>query len=132
MVLHVLRQIVPPVPSGNDTQSAHAYYEYLHAQYLAGIPGDRTTILTTGPMWIAIYAIILILFFYLYVRFLTHTHHPKGDLYGSVSFAGSILERIGKVSIFTVIVSIAVTLWAIYFIMTQILHGQLYYGVLYY
>ena len=120
------------VPSGNDSQHAKAYYNYLQAAYLNHILGNRTDILWTGPFWIAFFATIMILFFYFYTRKLLSTHREKGEMYGAASFAGSILERIGPVSLFTWLISGVVTLWAIYFIVIHLLFGQLYYGVLYY
>ena len=125
-VLLWVNRILQQIPSGNDSQHVHQYYDHLQAAYLASIPRDRTQILWSGPFWIAFYAVLLIVFFYIYTRFLLRVHRTKGELYGAASFAGSILERIGPVSVFTWIISAVVTLWAIYFIVTQILYGQIY------
>lgn len=123
---------MPPIiptavpPSGSDTAAAQAYYNYLYRQYLEAIPAHRTEILWSGPFWIALWAVVLIGFFYLYTRYASYTHRRHGALYGVSSFAGSILERIGPVSRFLRIVWAAIVLWALYFVVTHILFGQIY------
>lgn len=114
------------VPSGNTSDLAKAFYNYLFAHALGVIPGDRTQILWTGPFWIAFFAFILILFFFFYSRYLQRVHRKKGELYGASSFAGSILERIGSVALFSKLVWTVIVLWALYFIVTQIMYGQIY------
>lgn len=113
-------------PSGSDSAAAQAYYGWLYGQYLSGIPAPRTEILWTGPFWIALWAVILIAFFYLYARYANRTHRQHGELYGVASFAGSILERIGKIAVFSYAVWGAIVLWALYYIVTHSLFGQVY------
>ena len=114
------------IPSGNTTEAARAYYDYLLSRALAAIPGDRTQILWSGPAWIAFFAVILVLFFFFYALYLNRVHRTKGELYGASSFAGSILERIGPVSLFSWLVWGLIVAWALYFIVAQILNGQIY------
>jgi hypothetical protein len=47
-------------------------------------------------------------------------------MYGASSFGGSILERIGPLSMFSWVVWGLIIAWALYFIVTQILYGQIY------
>ena len=114
------------VPSGNSSQAAQDFYNYLHAHFLAVIPGDRTHILWTGPIWIAVFAVILVGFFFLYSMYLSRVHRKRGEMYGASSFGGSILERIGPLSMFSWVVWGLIIAWALYFIVTQILYGQIY------
>ncbi len=120
--------IVPTAlpPSGSDSQTAQAYYNYMYSHYLSAIPSQPTEIRWTGPFWIAVWGIVLIGFFFLYTRFALRVHRKHGALYGVSSFAGSILERIGPASLFVRIMWVAVVLWAAYFVVTHILFGQVY------
>ncbi len=112
--------------SGNDSEHAQQYYQYIYSHYLQNIPADRTHILASGPFWIALWAAILIIFFALYAFSLNHAHRKQGEMYGASSFAGAILERIGTVSAFTIVISSMIIVYALYFIVTHILFGQVY------
>lgn len=114
------------VPTGNSSSATQAYYQYLYSHYYSAIPADRTQILWNGPIWIAVFAFFLIVFFFFYAYFLKNAHRKSGELYEATSFAGSILERIGPVSIFSWFLIILFTAWSIYYIVVQILHGQIY------
>ena len=114
------------IPTGNDTKAAKAYYDYLFSTYFHQMPVLRTDILWTGPFWIAFWAVILIVFFYLYSRYFSSVHRKKGELYGAASFAGAILERIGQVSILNWTIITFLTGVAIYFIVFHILEGFIY------
>ncbi len=113
-------------PSGSDSQTVQAYYNYMYSQYLSAIPSHPTDIRWTSVFWIAVWGVVLIGFFFLYTRFSSRAHRTHGGLYGVSSFAGSILERIGPASIFVRVVWIAVVLWTAYFVVTHILFGQVY------
>lgn len=113
-------------PSGNDSQTVQRYYDYLYQQSLQKIPEDRTQILWSGPFWIALWAAVLILFFFFYANYFQHAHRESGELYAPVSFAGAILERIGTVALFSKIVWTAIVFWGLYYIVTHILWGQVY------
>ncbi len=117
---------MPPPPSGHSSQAAQAYYNWLYQNYLGAIPGDRTLLNLTNPGWIALYFVVIAVFFFLYTRYMNRVHRKEGELYGVVSFAGTVLERIGPVGVFTWAVSIGIFLWAAYYWITQILHGQVY------
>ena len=114
------------MPSGNTSQSAEAIYQHMWAQRFNEIPEDRVHILWLGPFWVLVFAIVLIGFFYLYSLHLQSAHRKHGSLYGVMSFAGTILERIGPVSPFSWVLWVVTTLWALYFIITHILLGQNY------
>lgn len=113
-------------PSGNSTEATHAYYNWLYAQYLGSIPAPRTTIYWEGPFFIALWAVVLIGGFFFLAWFGNRTHRSRGELYGVSSFAGSILERIGPISRFSWVVWIATTLWALYYLVSHVLAGQVY------
>lgn len=114
------------VPTGNTSEVAKAYYDHLFAHYIQVIPLDRTQILWSGPFWIAFWALILIVFFFVYSKYLQSVHREEGELYGSASFAGSILERIGRVALFSYIVWAFIIAYGIYYIVVQTLRGQIY------
>jgi len=116
----------PTAPSGSSSQAADAYYQWLWAQRLAQNPSERTSILWSGPFWIALWAVILILFFFFYVTYVPRTHRKKGALYGVASFAGSILERIGPPSVFQLVMWFTIFLWALYYLVTTMIEGQIY------
>ncbi|MDQ6905220.1 MAG: hypothetical protein M3176_00180 [Chloroflexota bacterium] len=113
-------------PSGHDSRATHAYYDWLYGQYLRRIPVPRTHILWSGPLWIALWAVVLIGFFFLFAFRFKQSHRKGGALYGVSSFAGSILERIGPVSWLNWISWAVITLWALYFIVRHSFFGQVY------
>jgi hypothetical protein len=113
-------------PSGNTSQAAQQYYDYIYGQYLKKIPTDRTQIMWSGPFWIAFWAITLILFFFFYSYFFQRVHREAGELYAPVSFAGAILERIGSIALLSKLVWTFITLSGLYYIITHILWGQVY------
>jgi di/tricarboxylate transporter len=114
------------VPSGNTTAAAHAYYNYLWAQYLGSIPPDRTQLLWSGIFYEALFLVALTLLFYLYARYALRTHRNRGEMYGIQSFAGSILERMGPMSVLEITIWVILILWVLYYIVTQIIGGYIY------
>ncbi|MDQ6737675.1 MAG: hypothetical protein M3Z30_08245 [Gemmatimonadota bacterium] len=116
----------PATPAGSTSAAAHQYYEYLYGQYYMNIPAERTTILWSGPAYVAIWGIVLIGFFFLFAWSFQRVHRTHGELYGVSSFAGSILERIGPASKLTIAVWIAVTLWSLFYAIIQCVHGYIY------
>jgi hypothetical protein len=114
------------LPTGSTPAEVEAFYEQLLSNYITQIPTDRTEILWAGPIAIAFFAAVLIGFFFFYSYYFNRSHRSKGELYGAASFAGSILERIGPISIFSWVVWIAVALWALYYIMSLTLNGFTY------
>ncbi len=116
----------PRAPTGNTSAAAKAYYQWLYAHYFAAIPAERTSILWSGPFYIFLFIFVLAAFLFLYAWYFNRVHRKQGELYGVLSFAGVILERIGPVGLFTIIVSIAIVIWAAYFWITQILYGVVY------
>jgi hypothetical protein len=114
------------MPTGNDAQTAEAYYDYLTAHALQAIPAPRTEILWTGPLWIALFATSLILFFMGYSLWFQHRTLRHDELYGVISFGGTVLERIGAIPLFERVVWGAIVAWALFAMISQAL-GGLYY-----
>lgn len=114
------------IPCGSSSEAAQEYYAWIWSNYLDRIPVPRTSILWSGPFWIAIWSVVLIGFFFFYCWYLNRVHRKEGEMYGVSSFAGSILERIGRVATFSYIVWGAIALWALYFIVAHIAYGQTY------
>ena len=114
------------VPTGNTTAAAHGFYNYLWANYLQSIAAPRTKILWSGPVYIFIFVVVLTLFFFLYAKYGIRTHRSRGEMYGIMSFAGSILERIGPLSLLEIFFWVVLTVWVLYYIITMILSGYIY------
>ena len=114
------------MPTGNDAQTAEAYYDYLTAHALAAIPAPRTEILWTGPLYIALFATVLILFFAGYSLWFQKRTLRHDELYGVISFGGTILERIGAIPAFERLVWLGIVVWALYYMISQAIGGQYY------
>ena len=114
------------MPTGSDAQTAEAYYDSLTAHALQAIPAPRTEILWTGPLWIALFATSLVLFFMGYSLWFQHRTLRHDELYGVISFGGTVVERIGGIPIFERVIWGVLTAWAAYAMISQAL-GGLYY-----
>ena len=114
------------MPTGNDAQTAEAYYDYLLAHSLAAIPAPRTEILWTGPLYIALFATVLILFFAGYSLWFQQRTLRHDELYGVISFGGTILERIGAIPAFERLIWGVIVIWALYYLVSQALGGFYY------
>ena len=114
------------MPTGNDAQTAEAYYDYLLAHSLEAIPAPRTEILWTGPLFMALFAIILILFFMGYSMWFQHRTLRHDELYGVISFGGTILERIGRIPAFEGVVWGVLVIWTLFEMISQALIGLYY------
>jgi hypothetical protein len=116
------------MPTGDDAQTAQAYYDYLTAHALAAqaAVAPRTEIIWAGPLAIVFFAAILILFFMLYSLYFQQRTRRHDELYGVVSFGGKILERAGGIPIFERVVWGGVVIYALYVTVTDILFGQIY------
>ncbi len=90
------------IPTGHTSEVVQDYYQYLYGRYYGTIPLDRAEgILTSSIVTVFAWGAILILAFFLLTYSLKHAHRRRGELYEAVSFAGSLLERNGRVSAFT-------------------------------
>ncbi len=116
---------LPRSPSGHLTPQVHLLYQWLYANYFGSIPAQRVTELWSGPLYIFGFIAVLALSFWVYAR-MANAHRDKGELYGVESFGGMVLERIGRVDVFTYVISVMIILWAGYFLVTAILYGQVY------
>ena len=114
------------MPTGSDAETAQAYYDLLTAKALQEIPAPRTEILWTGPLWFALFATVLILFFMCYSLWFQHRTLRHDELYGVISFEGRILERIGAIPTFEKVLWAGVVIWSLFLLITQTL-GGLYY-----
>lgn len=113
-------------PSGNDSAAAQAVYQELYAHYLSAIPLQRTEILWSGPIFIAIFAVTLAAFFFLLAFTLRHVNAREGRLLELTAFAGHLTERVGRLARFSFYVWSAVVIWAAYFAIKHILFGMVY------
>lgn len=114
------------MPTGNDAAVAEAYYDQLLAHALREIPAPRTEILWTGPLWMALFAAILILFFMGYSLWFQQRTLRHDELYGAISFGGTVLERIGAIPTFERVIWGVIVVWALFIMISQTL-GGLYY-----
>lgn len=108
---------------GDTSEFVQQYYEQIWANNIQGIPVPRTDILLSGPFYIFLWAAILIGFFYFYTRSFQNVHREKGELYGAASFAGSILERIGRIASFSILVWLLVIIVAVYYTVMLTIRG---------
>lgn len=112
--------------SGSDSAAAQAINQQLYIGYLDRIPTHRTEILWSGPIYIALFAFVLIGLLFLFVYKLRHVNLIQSKLYELTSFSGQIDERIGKISTFNFISWIGFIVWAGYFAVKHILFGVSY------
>ncbi len=116
---------MPPAPSGHSSVVVTQYYHWLYANYLASIPAERIFDLWSGPVYIFGFLFILALSLWLYA-IVAQAHRSRGELYAVESFGGVILERIGPIDWFTIILSLMMVVWALYFLITQGMYGAVY------
>lgn len=112
--------------SGNDSAAAQAVFDNLYAEYLRSIPVYRTDVLWSGPIYIAIYAIILIVLFWLLSFHLTRTGGASPRLYHLTSFDQQLTERVGSLALFSYVAWATVIAWAAYFGIKQAIYGLIY------
>lgn len=112
--------------SGSDSASVQAVYDNLYASYLGRIPVHRTEILWTGPLFIALFAAVLIGFFFLLSFSLRHVGARKNRIHELTSFAGQLTERIGTIAVFSCAVWATIVAWAAYIAIKQALFGLIY------
>ncbi|MBD1549606.1 hypothetical protein [Roseibium aggregatum] len=112
--------------NGNDTAAAQAVFDNLYAHYLQSIPVYRTDILWSGPVYIALYALVLIGGFWLLSFHLSRTGGANPKLYHLTSFEGHLTERVGKLALFSYFAWGTVIAWAAYFAIKQALYGLIY------
>lgn len=113
-------------PSGSDSAAAQAVFQHLYSQYLSNIPLQRTEILWSGPIYIAIYSFVLIGFFFLLAFTLRHANAHESRLLELTDFAGQLTERVGRLAWFSFFVWLGVVVWAAYFAVKQALFGLAY------
>ncbi len=113
-------------PSENDSAAAQAVYQELYAQYLNAIPFERTEILWSGPIFIAIFAVTLAAFFFLLAFTLRHVNATEDRLLELTDFAGQLTEGVGRLGRFNFYVWGAVVVWAGYFAIKHMLFGMVY------
>jgi len=112
--------------NGNDSAAAQAVFDNLYAHYLQSIPVYRIDILWSGPVYIALYSVILIVFFWLLSFWLRRTGGANPRLYRLTSFEGHLTERVGRLALFSYIVWATVIIWAAWFAIKQALYGLIY------
>ncbi len=114
------------VPSGNTGQAVQQYYDYLWSQRLGEITVPQIFIDWWGPIWFGIMALILFFAFMLFSLTFNSVHRGRRHLYGPVSFAGQLFERIGPPALFGMFIWTVVALAGLYYMVEQIIRGQTY------
>jgi hypothetical protein len=115
------------IPTGDTTEVVQAYYDYLYSMYYADTIRNRATgIMWSSPFKIASWGTALVLVFLLLTVSLYYVHRGRDELYEATSFAGSVLERNGKVSLFTWSLMAALFVVAMYLGIRFIFLGFLY------
>lgn len=114
------------MPTGNDPQTVQAYYDALLSKRLESVGADAVRLDLTSLAWAALFAFVLIGFFFLYTWSFRRVHRSQGDLYGATRFGGAMLERIGRASKLSWAAWIGTVLYAAYFFVDHLLRGQYY------
>ena len=115
------------LPTGSDSETARVYYDSLFAFYYDQMPDNRATeIWWAMPRDVFMWLGIMLLVFFLYAYVFLSTHRGEGDLHETTSFAGSILERGGKVSAFTWVIIAMLFGLALFYVVWNIRDGYLY------
>ncbi len=115
------------IPTGNTSEIAQAYYNYLYSYYYAKIPVNRaTTLHWQVTVEIFMWGLALIITFFLLTYLMYYTHRDRDELYEATSFAGSLLERGGKVDMLTWAIFFGLFIAAIYLSLKWIYQGYLY------
>lgn len=119
------------IPSGSSSQAVEALHKYLFSRYYNEIGlfytvnrADHLLWSSPGKIWAWGISLIILLFLLTYFAYYTHRNHD--ELYQAASFAGSIVERNGKVSYFTWTFAIGLFIAAIYLGIRYILIGFQY------
>ncbi len=116
-----------PIPTGNETDVVKAYYTYLYTLYYANMSTNRATEVFWGiQAQVMAWLMTMVILFYFFTYFFSYTHYAKGALYETTSFAGTLFERNGRVSIFTWSIIIGLFLAGLYIGVRYILYGFLY------
>lgn len=115
------------MPAVDEIETAREYYEYLYAWYINDISLNRATeVLVSSPIKIFAWAIALIIFFGLFAYMARAAHRKHGELYEPMSFAGSIIERNGRVTAFTWLGILSLFISILYLGIRYIILGYLY------
>lgn len=112
--------------NNNDSAAAHRVFDNLYSHYLTQIQVPRTEILWSGPIYIALYATVLIIFFWLFAFWFKRTGGADPRLYHLTAFNSELSERVGDIALFSYLVWAAVVAWAAYFGIKQAVFGLIY------
>lgn len=114
-------------PTGSSSEVANIYYDYLYGFYFDQMPRNRATqIWSDMPRDVYAWLAIMLVVFWLYAYVFLYTHRGEGDLHETTSYAGSILERGGKVSAFTWVIIAMLFALALFYLVWFIMVGYLY------
>lgn len=118
-------------PSGNSTEKALEYYNWIFAEYFRSIPEKAWELQWSGPIFIALWAIVLTGFFFIFAWFFFgpvrgRGSRHRGELYAVVQFNGSLSERVGRISWFSWLVWLSIVAYAAYFWIDHMVNGQVY------
>ncbi len=114
------------IPTGTTSDIVQQFYDYLFSRYLQVFPIHVAEgISGISSLQILSWAFVLIVIFFLYA-YLFNVHRTHGELYGTTSFAGSILERNGRVDVFTWFIVGGLLIAAIYLAIKYMYVGYIY------
>jgi len=117
---------LPIPPTGTDPATVQAYYDWLYGQYYQTHYFPFLDVNWDALAMELVFGLSLIAFFILFGATFPRAHRPRHELYGLTTFAGDILEREGPVPLLLWLCFIFFALWAIFFIVYHIVHGQIY------
>ncbi len=127
------------VPTGDDPATVDAFWRWLYEHYLSRHPNsalDNSYVIADGPQWtiswggpllqVLTVAVVLIVTFWLFAWFFNHPRRKMQMLYRPSSYAGTLTERHGRPSTFTMVTILAIVAWALYYPISHVISGQVY------
>lgn len=114
----------PNIPTGNNGEVVHKYYEYLYSNYLGHV-AQNYYIHWDTVLWVVLWIFILSAGFFAYTRWQRYTRAEK-EPYPVESYNGYIQEGNGPVGTFLTLFFIGMFLWILAMTISNLVVGQIY------
>jgi hypothetical protein len=111
------------MPSGDTPEEARRYYDYLQAHHQTDHRVETWTVDWVSLAWLWGFMVVLSLVLLLWVRQYRTTRQREG-LYPVDSFSGYTSELAGPATLFFLVLSVMLTVFAVVLIVGHIVWGQ--------
>ncbi|MCL5736023.1 MAG: hypothetical protein M1274_10635 [Actinobacteria bacterium] len=112
------------VPTGSDDASVQAYYDYLSLEHFSTMKETyHFNWQNFTVTWAVIAAALISLYFF---AFAWYARRRSGDLYPVEVYNGFITERNGPIDMFNYAVWAILGIYAIFYMVIQLIYGQIY------